>query len=131
MYLNGGRWLNADNVNYLQPDSLIGMNLFMYCGNDPVNMMDTSAHTPEWLKIFLKGLYFSVDKLLDVLHGKKTLPKTLNFVNSFTSKVRKCCFIGIFVTIKHFDKIKYFFNEMKKDVSSVFGDAISSDEIGS
>ena len=40
-----GRWLSGDNVRYLQPDSLTGMNLFMYCGNDPVNMVDPSGNS--------------------------------------------------------------------------------------
>lgn len=40
-----GRWLSGDNVRYLQPDSLTGMNLFMYCGNDHVNMIDPSGNS--------------------------------------------------------------------------------------
>lgn len=31
------RWLNADNPNFLEPQSLNSLNLFAYCGNDPVN----------------------------------------------------------------------------------------------
>ena len=34
------RWLNADSIDYLEPESLSGMNLFAYCGNDPVNCVD-------------------------------------------------------------------------------------------
>ena len=31
-----GRWLNADDVDYLDPESIIGLNLFAYCNNNPV-----------------------------------------------------------------------------------------------
>ncbi|HBP25895.1 MAG TPA: hypothetical protein DD618_02965 [Acholeplasmatales bacterium] len=31
-----GRWLNADDVSYLNPESVKSLNLFSYCGNNPV-----------------------------------------------------------------------------------------------
>ena len=34
------RWLNADHPSFLQPESLQGMNLFVYCGNNPVLFVD-------------------------------------------------------------------------------------------
>ena len=37
------RWLNADHPSFLQPDSLQGMNLFVYCGNNPVMYKDPSG----------------------------------------------------------------------------------------
>ena len=37
------RWLNADHPFFLQPDSLQGMNLFAYCGNNPVMYTDPSG----------------------------------------------------------------------------------------
>ncbi|HEY8363728.1 MAG TPA: RHS repeat-associated core domain-containing protein, partial [Tissierellaceae bacterium] len=32
-----GRWLNSDDVSYLDPSSVNGLNLNAYCGNNPVN----------------------------------------------------------------------------------------------
>ncbi len=38
------RWLNADHISCLNPQSIYELNLFAYCGNDPVNMVDPSGH---------------------------------------------------------------------------------------
>ncbi len=38
-----GRWLNADNVGFLQFDNINGMNLFAYCNNNPVMYADPSG----------------------------------------------------------------------------------------
>ena len=38
------RWLNADHPSFLQPESLQEMNLFAYCGNNPVICYDPTGH---------------------------------------------------------------------------------------
>ena len=38
-----GRWLNADSVNYLDPGSTNGLNLYAYCGNNPVMGYDPNG----------------------------------------------------------------------------------------
>ena len=38
------RFLNRDNVNYLEPESIHGLNLYAYCNNDPINRFDPSGH---------------------------------------------------------------------------------------
>ena len=40
------RWLNADHPSFLQPDSLQEMNLFVYCGNNPVMHRDQNGN--DW-----------------------------------------------------------------------------------
>ncbi len=35
-----GRFLNADDVSYLDPESINGLNLFTYCGNNPIMRID-------------------------------------------------------------------------------------------
>ena len=40
------RWLNADHPSFLQPESLQGMNLFVYCGNNPVMHRDQNGN--DW-----------------------------------------------------------------------------------
>ena len=32
-----GRWISIDDVDYLDPQSVSGLNLYCYCMNDPVN----------------------------------------------------------------------------------------------
>lgn len=39
---------------YLEPNSVNGLNLYAYCGNDPVDYSDASGHMPEWLSTTLK-----------------------------------------------------------------------------
>ncbi len=35
-----GRFLTPDSFEYLDPTSIIGLNLFAYCSNDPINKYD-------------------------------------------------------------------------------------------
>ncbi len=45
-----GRFLNADDFNYLDPSSTHGLNLYVYCNNNPVMYSDSTGNAPEWLK---------------------------------------------------------------------------------
>ena len=38
-----GRWLNLDSINYLDPSSINGLNLYAYCGNNPVMGYDPNG----------------------------------------------------------------------------------------
>lgn len=40
-----GRWLSADSIEYLNPESINGLNLYIYCENDPINRFDSSGHS--------------------------------------------------------------------------------------
>ena len=51
-----GRFLNADDVSYLDPEDLSAINLYAYCGNDPVMYSDGSGYAPEWLQDLAIGL---------------------------------------------------------------------------
>jgi RHS repeat-associated protein len=44
-----GRWLNADSVNYLDPSSTNGFNLYAYCGNNPVIKSDVDGNVAWWI----------------------------------------------------------------------------------
>ena len=48
------RFISADNVVIT---SLAGTNLYMYCGNNPVNMTDPSGHFAIAVPLVIESLY--------------------------------------------------------------------------
>lgn len=49
------RFINADSFKYLEPDTLNGLNLYAYCRNNPVNMIDPAGNKPFpwWAKLLI------------------------------------------------------------------------------
>lgn len=41
------RWISPDSIEYLDDESINGLNLYAYCGNDPVNRIDPTGHSWE------------------------------------------------------------------------------------
>ena len=50
-----GRFINADDVSYLDPESIHGLNLYAYCLNNPVMYVDPSGHSIIALVAILLG----------------------------------------------------------------------------
>ena len=40
------RWISPDSIEYLDSQSINGLNLYAYCNNDPVNYLDLDGHEP-------------------------------------------------------------------------------------
>ena len=53
-----GRFITIDDVSYLAPDTINGLNLYAYCGNNPINYYDPDGHwaMPNWLKWVIGGV---------------------------------------------------------------------------
>ena len=49
-----GRFINADAV--IDNSSIIGANLYTYCLNNSVNMVDYAGYIPEWVKTFIRRM---------------------------------------------------------------------------
>jgi RHS repeat-associated protein len=49
------RFITPDSIEYLDSSSIIGLNLYAYCGNDPVNMIDEEGNFAISSTTFLIG----------------------------------------------------------------------------
>ena len=51
-----GRFMTIDDISYLDPESINGLNLYAYCLNNPVMMIDNSGCAPAWWQWLVSGL---------------------------------------------------------------------------
>ena len=47
-----GRFLSPDSVEYIDPETINGLNLYAYCGNNPIAFVDPSGRFP-WLVVII------------------------------------------------------------------------------
>ena len=50
------RFISPDSIEYLDPESINGLNLYCYCMNNPIMYADPSGHAPKWLQGLAIGL---------------------------------------------------------------------------
>ena len=50
-----GRFISPDSLDYLDPETLGGINLYSYCNNNPVMYADPSGHLPKWTAWLVSG----------------------------------------------------------------------------
>ena len=52
-----GRFISPDDVDYIDPEAINGLNLYAYCGNNPVMNIDPSGHSVIAILLTFLGLY--------------------------------------------------------------------------
>ena len=51
-----GRFISMDDVEYIDPETIGGVNLFAYCNNNPVMQVDETGNMPKWLGWLISGV---------------------------------------------------------------------------
>ena len=51
-----GRFISIDSIDYVDPDTINGLNLYAYCLNNPVMLTDETGTMPNWLKWLIGGV---------------------------------------------------------------------------
>ena len=69
-----GRFINADDISYIQPTDINGLNLFVYCYNNPVMYSDNEGNMPNWLKWLIGGIAFVGATVLTALTAGAITP---------------------------------------------------------
>ena len=49
------RWISADSIDYLDPNSINGLNLYVYCNNNPIMYADPLGNLPFFILIVIIG----------------------------------------------------------------------------
>ena len=47
------RWISGDSEKYIDTETPLGLNLFIYCNNDPANKYDPTVHIAFWAIVLL------------------------------------------------------------------------------
>ena len=65
------RFISIDDIDYLKSESINGINLYTYCGNDPINNYDPTGHfsLPNWAKWVIGGVAFVGAVALTIISG--------------------------------------------------------------
>ena len=69
-----GRFISPDTVDYLDPETVHGLNLYAYCNNNPIMYTDPTGHMPNWLKWVIGGVAFAGAVALTALSGGALAP---------------------------------------------------------
>ncbi len=61
------RFVTIDDLSYLDPETINGLNLYAYCANNPVMAVDPEGTMPKWLRWLLGGLIIIAAVALSIL----------------------------------------------------------------
>ncbi len=70
------RFLTADSIEYLDPETVGGLNLYAYCGNNPANRFDENGNwsMPTWAKIVIGVAATAAAAIITVATGGAAAP---------------------------------------------------------
>ena len=77
-----GRFLNMDDISYADPEQFHGLNLYAYCGNDPVNKIDIYGNISIKIGRWATALEYFSSISLGVLGG---IAKNANRIDLFNN----------------------------------------------
>ena len=95
-----GRFINADEIDYIEPDTLMGCNLYVYCGNNPVSRIDaygTSWNSfVNWLKRAGNGIKNFFTKTIPDWWNNDVVPFFTRDIPNFFTKTIPDFFVNTF-----------------------------------
>lgn len=68
-----GRFISADGIQYLDPETLGGLNLYAYCNSNPIMSVDPDGTLPDWLAWLFTALIFVGFAVATVVTGGAAL----------------------------------------------------------
>ena len=78
------RFISMDNLNYLNPSVVNGLNLWIYCFDNPVSFVDSNGSNPEWWQWLISGLAIGVGAVLCFVPGGQAFGVSLLVAGSLT-----------------------------------------------
>ena len=69
-----GRFVTIDDLSYLDPETINGLNLYAYCANNPVMAVDPEGTMPKWLRWLLGGLIIVAAVTLSIVTAGLAAP---------------------------------------------------------
>ena len=82
-----GRWIQPDDIEYLDPSSINGLNLYAYCNNDPINYSDPSGHFA--ISAIVIGVVFGFvgTMITDYMEDRKLFDGSQDFWDYFGNSI--------------------------------------------
>ena len=141
------RFINADIFSLVSIDTLLGINIFIYCQNDPINFIDPTGFykTTNWFEVALRTLCLSIEfdsitrafeKIIQKINSSFNLEewyedlsyKTQNFFNELVLATTSCL-NTLYIKIKESIDFSNILNELNIALSEYTFDGLINEII--